>query len=232
MTLMVTTGAPPIVSGGAVMPQSNVGYTSPIYQNTVHTITLVNSLPFTIAANTGYQVLQAPTAASDGETTTVGGTTPSTLVDATKTWTSNQWQGYQVTLLGGAYAGQSAPIASNTTSGTLTLSTVFPTAISPATPYIIGGRAINATQYLASGTTLTANSGVRTLILDGSTTITVTFPALPIDSDEFHVCSSVSVTFTGSATGTVKGASAITIGANSGVAWIYRTSNTTWYRIY
>ena len=231
-TLIVTTGALPIVSGGAVLPQSNVGYSGVISSNTAHTIVLGNpGLPFTVALGTGYQVLQTPATESDGLTTQLG-SNASTVIDASKTWTANQWEGYQMTLLGGAYAGSSRPIASNTTGGTVTLSAPLPGTTVAGTPYVIGNRPTAPVQYLGAGTTVTVNPGIKTLILDGPNTITVTFPAVPNDTDELHVCTSTAITsFAASAAGTVKGAPS-TLSANTGVAWIYKGSNTTWYRLY
>jgi hypothetical protein len=230
MSVMITTGSLPLVSGGVITATSNLGYESLITGTTAHTLS-VAGFPFATTLGTGYQILQTPASASDGMTTQVG-SNASTVIDSTKAWTSNQWQGYQLTLLGGAYAGQSMPIASNTTSGSMTLSVALPGTTDTGTPYVIGSRPLAANQYLAAGTTVTVSPGVRTLILDGSTTITVTFPLVPQDTDELHVCTSTAITsFAASAAGTVKGAPG-SLSANTGIGWVYKASNTTWYRLY
>jgi hypothetical protein len=133
-TLDILTGSQP-VSGS---PTSNLSYGGTIASNTATSITLSAALPFAIGSGVGYQVPPVTlNAGSDGSATTAGGTGPSTLVDAAQAWTVNQWEGQGVTLLAGAYAGQSSPIISNTATA-LTLAVAFANAIAAGTPYAIG----------------------------------------------------------------------------------------------
>jgi hypothetical protein len=114
------------------------GVSEPIASNTANSITVSSAFGSAIGSGVGYQVSPAIlTAGSDGFATTAGGTGPSTLVDANQAWTTNEWAGQGVTLLAGAFAGQTSPIVSNTATA-LTLSINFASAIAAGTPYAIG----------------------------------------------------------------------------------------------
>jgi hypothetical protein len=221
----ITTGTLPS-SGTAT---SNTAYSALIASNTATTLTFA-ALPFATTAGCGYDISPVVTTAqTDGQATSVGGTAPSTLVDASKSWTTNQWAGYMVTFLGGAYAGQQAPIASNT-SGALTLSTAFTSAIAAGTPYVIGSGQIAASQYATSGSTITVNPGTLWLELNGPTTMTVTFPSSPYDTQRLEISTTTAITSFATAGGTVSGAPS-TMSANTGIAFRYHLGTTTWYRV-
>jgi hypothetical protein len=87
-------------------------------------------------------------------------------------------------------------------------------------------------QYLSSGTTVTVGNGVTLLELDGPTSITVTFPTA-YDNQRLQIFTSTAITsFAVSATGTTVKGTPTSMTANTGVAFVYKASNTTWYRLY
>lgn len=94
----------------------------------------------------------------------------------------------------------------------------------------------SAFQYLTSGASGTVSSGVDTAILDGvNTTFALTFPVPIRDGQELRVnaAQAVSVAFSAVATApatTIKTVPA-TLAAGAGASWVYRSSNTSWYRV-
>lgn len=97
----------------------------------------------------------------------------------------------------------------------------------------IGG----STQYLTSGGSGTVTADIDTVILNGvNTTFALTFPAPRADGQELRVnaATAVSVAFSSVATApaTTINTTPSTLAAGVGVAWKYRSSDTTWYRLY
>ena len=119
-----------------ILTGTDAGDSGTISSNTATTITFSGTL--TVAAGSGYQINPTVTnSGSDGFATTLGGTTPSTLIDTNQSWSVNTWAGKFVTLMAGAFAGQSSPILSNTAT-TLVLAAPLASAIAAGTPYTIG----------------------------------------------------------------------------------------------
>jgi hypothetical protein len=92
-------------------------------------------------------------------------------------------------------------------------------------------------QTPATGFSITIGAGVKTLSLDPAGTLatgTVTMPASPIDGQEIRVTSSQTVTaLTVSANSGQSITNApTTLTAGLGFSYIYKISNTTWYRLY
>lgn len=136
-TLTIQSGTPPSV-GPPIAATSNYGYSRPILSNTSNSITVGTPFPFNIDNGATYEVSPGVVnLGSDGYATSAGSTGPNTLIDAKQAWTANQWQGFAATMFGGAFAGLSFPIASNT-NNTLTLIGSPGAAIAAGTPYAIG----------------------------------------------------------------------------------------------
>jgi hypothetical protein len=220
-----------ILGGQTVTNPLLAGYSQKIASNTATAITTTAAFGAAIPALIPYQIVPTVSNPTEGSATNVGGTAPSTLVDGFKAWTTNQWQGlYQVTLLGGTYAGQSSIIASNT-ANTLTLTTAFSTAIAAGTPYMIGSVALQSIQYVTAGTTVTVGVGTQVLELNGPTSMTVTLPSAPYDTQILEISTTTAITSFAMTGGTVSG-SPSSLSANTGISFRYRAANTTWYRRY
>lgn len=140
LTLTIQSGAPPILINGILTAQSNNGYSRAVLSNTATSITAASPFPFNIDNGATYEVSPGiVNVGSDGFATSAGATGPNTLIDTKQGWTANQWQGFAVTLFGGAFAGLSFPIASNTVSAlTLVGSGALTGPIAAGTPYVIG----------------------------------------------------------------------------------------------
>jgi hypothetical protein len=229
-----TTGLAPTVSGGTTTPNSNLAYSSLIASNTSTVLTFA-ALGFATTAGVGYDISPVVTTAqTDGQATSVGGTGPITLIDATKSWTTAQWAGYQVTFLGGIYAGKSLPISSNTAT-TLSLGSFFTTAIAAGTPYIIGTRTGTNYVTLTAGTTYSIGNGAGIVSINGPTSMTLTTPQHPIDGDVVRIVNNYTSTittfsvvgYTGQTAPTVPS----TLTAQQGIAIWYDAASTTWYRL-
>src|SRR5271170_5739847 len=96
---------------------------------------------------------------------------------------------------------------------------------------------IGTTQLITSGGSATVAAGVIAVILDGAaTTFALTLPAPTFDGQELTVsaATAISVSFSSvvTAPATVIKTTPATIAAGVGIAWKYRASNTTWYRLY
>lgn len=219
------------LGGSAATYPTLTGVQRSIVSNTSTAITVSPAFAATVPASIPYKISPTTNGYTEGSATNVGGTSPSTIVDGFKAWTTNQFQGtYQVTLLGGPYAGQSSPIASNTAT-TLTLSYAFATAIAAGTPYIIGSAAVLASQYVTAGTTVTVTPGVTVLELNGPTSMTVTLPTAAYDQQILEISTTTAITSFAMTGGTVSG-SPSSLSANTGISFRYRSATTTWYRRY
>jgi hypothetical protein len=95
-------------------------------------------------------------------------------------------------------------------------------------------------QTPATGFSITIGAGVRTLVLDPAGTLatgTITMPASPVDGQEIRISSSQNITaltVSANAGQSIKNApTAFTVSTTGqqGYAFIYRASNTTWYRL-
>jgi predicted CXXCH cytochrome family protein len=75
----------------------------------------------------------------DSGTTSTGAPDNFTVIDNTKTWTVDQWEGYAVEITSGPIAGEIRKIASNTVSGTLTVEEAFSQAVGAGVTYQIFG---------------------------------------------------------------------------------------------
>jgi hypothetical protein len=221
----ITTGAP---------STTNVGYSALIASNTATVLTFA-ALPFAVVSGCGYEISPTVTTAqTDGQATSVGGTGPITLIDATKSWTTAQWAGYQVTFLGGIYAGKSLPISSNTAT-TLSLGSFFTTAIAAGTPYIIGTRTGTNYATVTAGTAYSIGNGAGIVSINGPTSMTLTTPQHPIDGDVVRIVNNYTSTittfsvvgYTGQTAPTVPS----TLTAQQGIAIWYDAASTTWYRL-
>ncbi len=98
--------------------------------------------------------------ASGGDYGTATGGSATTVVQATKTWQTNQWAGYFVQMTGGTSAniGQVVRIASNTLTD-LTLASALPGSVAPGDTYIIfGSDSGKATSVSADLITITDNT--------------------------------------------------------------------------
>jgi hypothetical protein len=92
-------------------------------------------------------------------------------------------------------------------------------------------------QVLTSGGSATVGAGANIVVMDGvATTFALTLRAPRGDGDVISVqaATAVSVAFSTVATApaTVIKTTPSTLAAGVGVAWIYNSSNTTWYRLY
>ena len=120
-----------------------------ILSNTATTLTFATA-PTAPAAATVYQI-RALGALSVGVAT---GGSATTLINAAKAWTVNQWTNYQVRIVSGTGAGQKSKIASNTAT-TLTIATgatIDTTSVYEIEPledsiYVIGNSAVTAYLY-------------------------------------------------------------------------------------
>lgn len=94
-----------------------------------------------------------------------------------------------------------------------------------------------STQFLTSGGSGTVTADIENVILNGvNTTFALTFPAPRADGQILRVnaATAVSVAFSTVATApaTTINTTPSTLAAGVGVAWVYRSSDTTWYRLY
>jgi hypothetical protein len=231
----ITTGSLPTSSGGVTTATSNLGYSALIASNTSTTLTFA-TLPYATSLGCGYEISPVPaTAYTDGLATSVGGTAPSTIVDGTKSWTTNAWAGYQVTPMGGPYAGKAFPIASNTAT-TLTLNSNLTTAIAAGTPYVIGTRSGLVRQKITAGTSATIANGTGIVQIIGPTTMALTTPANPVDGDIVRITNNGTSTITTFSIVANSGQTGptvpATLTAQQGIAIYYEADTTTWYRSY
>jgi hypothetical protein len=121
----------------AILTGPLAGFVEPIASNTATSITVSTALGSAIGSGVGYQIAETPEVNADGYATQAGGTAPATLIDANKSWTVNQWEGFTAHLLSGAYAGQRLQIASNT-SNTLKFVDLLNPGVAAGTSYAIG----------------------------------------------------------------------------------------------
>jgi hypothetical protein len=231
----ITTGSAPTVTGGSPVATSNLGYSALIASNTATVLTFA-ALPFATTVGCGYDISPVVTTShTDGQATSVGGTGPITLIDATKGWTAAQWAGYQVTFLGGIYAGKSLPISSNTAT-TLSLGSWFTTAIAAGTPYIIGTRTGTNYVTVTAGTAYSIGNGAGIVSINGPTSMTLTTPQHPVDGDIVRIVNNGTSTITTFAITGYSGQTAPTVPstltAQQGIAIWYDLGSTTWYRLY
>jgi predicted CXXCH cytochrome family protein len=75
----------------------------------------------------------------DSGTTSTGAGDNLTVIDNTKTWTEDEWQGFAVEITSGPIAGEIRRIASNTATGTLTVEEAFSQAVGSGVTYQIFG---------------------------------------------------------------------------------------------
>jgi hypothetical protein len=93
-------------------------------------------------------------------------------------------------------------------------------------------------QTPSTGFSITIGSGVKTLILKPSGTLatgTITMPASPINGQEIRVSSSqiiTALTVSANAGQSISAAPTTIAAAGNGFGYIYRESDTTWYRLY
>lgn len=90
-------------------------------------------------------------------------------------------------------------------------------------------------QFASSGGSVTVSTGAGTLLLDGvNSTFTITLPRSPQNGRILHIATAGAV---GTLTISPPGAETVTnapaaLTAGQGIAYIYRTANTSWYRLY
>ena len=141
LTIQGTWTTPP--AAGSVYSIRTATGGSGVIVSTTNTAVLTSYMTWTISgpSTTGVRSVQAQ-AVENGSVTTLA--TTSTLIDSSKTWTTNQYAGYVVVPTTGTLAGQARAIASNT-STTITLGaappaftvTTWTSALAVGTGYII-----------------------------------------------------------------------------------------------